>query len=143
MMLNNMFTYVVVVVFERVNSMDKFCNEAYYRFFNALANRTRLAMIDALKDEPKKGAEIAEALDQEPEAVNQYLELMAGCMLLHSEGVGSEKRYSLNREILEPLSEMLSFHASKYCPGLKRCIPGEKLKEYKKREAAKDMFIEH
>jgi DNA-binding transcriptional ArsR family regulator len=123
--------------------VDKFCNEAYYRFFNALANRTRLAVIDALRDKPKTAYEIANVLNQEPEVVSQYVELMAGCMLLHSEGLGKEKRYSLNKEILEPLNEMLSFHASKYCPGLKRCIPGDKLKEYKKREAAKDIFIEH
>ena len=123
--------------------MENFCNEAYYRFFNALANRTRLAMIDALKEAPKTASDIAEILRQDPEVVSHYLELLTGCMLLHKEGIGTEKRYSLNKEILEPLSELLAFHTSKYCPGLKKAIPEEKLRQYQKREASKNIFIEH
>jgi hypothetical protein len=49
----------------------------------------------------------------------------------------------LNKEVLGPLSEILAFHTSKYCPGLKQCVPEEKLKEYMKQEAAKKMYIEH
>jgi hypothetical protein len=62
---------------------------------------------------------------------------------LSSEGSGKEKLYSLNREIVEPFSELLTFHTNKYCPRLKNCIPPEKLKEYMKKEAAKETFIEH
>jgi hypothetical protein len=51
--------------------------------------------------------------------------------------------YSLNKEIIEPLSEILEFYASKYCPGLKECIPPEKVKQYLKKEAAKKTYIEH
>jgi len=60
-----------------------------------------------------------------------------------SEGSGKEKLYSLNMEIVEPLSELLAFHTNKYCPGLTNCIPPEKLKQYMKKEAAKETFIEH
>ncbi len=59
-----------------------------------------------------------------------------------SEGYGKEKLYSLNREIIEPLSELLAFHVDKYCPGFKECIPPEKLKAYMKAEAAKITYIE-
>ncbi|MBT0159758.1 hypothetical protein G4O51_07215 [Candidatus Bathyarchaeota archaeon A05DMB-2] len=47
----------------------------------------------------------------------------------------------MNKEIIEPLSGLLDFHANKYCPELTECIPPEKLKEYMKREAAKVMYI--
>ncbi|HTY75117.1 MAG TPA: hypothetical protein VMD05_06085 [Candidatus Nanoarchaeia archaeon] len=122
--------------------MDKFCNEANYRFFNALANRARLAVIDALIDKPKTAAEVSEALSLELEASTHYLELMAGCMMLTVEGIGKEKRYSLNREILEPLDELLVRHMSKHCPALKRNTPENKLKEHRKRVISKKASLE-
>jgi DNA-binding transcriptional ArsR family regulator len=123
--------------------MEDFSNEAYYQFFSALANRTRLAIIDVLKEGTKTLAEISSALQQEPDVMLRNLEVLEHNTLILSEGSGKEKRYALNKEVLEPLSEILAFHTSKYCPGLKQCIPEEKLKEYMKQEAAKKTYIEH
>jgi DNA-binding transcriptional ArsR family regulator len=123
--------------------MENFSNEAYYRFFSALANRTRLAIIDVLKEDAKTIFEISDALKQEPAVIRQNLEILEHSILILSEGSRKEKRYSLNKEVLEPLSGILAFHTSKHCPGLKECIPEEKLREYMKHEAAKKMYIEH
>lgn len=123
--------------------MERFCNEAYYMFFSTLANRTRLMMIDVLKEGPKTVSEISFALKQEPAITAQNLKLLTECVFLHSEGSGKEKRYSLNREIVEPLGHILALHVEKHCPGLQKCIPEEKLKEYMKKEAAKETYIEH
>jgi DNA-binding transcriptional ArsR family regulator len=123
--------------------MEAFSNEAYYLFFSALANRTRLAIIDVLKEDAKTVSEISKALKQEQEIVRQNLEVLEHCIVVRSEGSGKEKRYALNKEVLGPLSEILAFHTSKYCPGLKECVPEEKLKKYMKQEAAKKMYIEH
>jgi DNA-binding transcriptional ArsR family regulator len=123
--------------------MEDFSNEAYYQFFSALANRTRLAIIDALKEGDKNVSEISNALKHEPEEILQNLKVLEHCVLVLSEGSGEEKRYTLNKEVLEPLSEILAFHSSKHCPGLRECIPEEKLREYMKREAAKKTYIEH
>jgi DNA-binding transcriptional ArsR family regulator len=123
--------------------MEDFSNEAYYQFFSALANRTRLAIIDALKEGGKNVSEISNALKHEPEEILQNLKVLEHCVLVLSEGSGEEKRYTLNKEVLEPLSEILAFHSSKHCPGLRECIPEEKLREYMKREAAKKTYIEH
>jgi DNA-binding transcriptional ArsR family regulator len=123
--------------------MEKFSNEAYYQFFSALANRTRLAIIDVLKEGAKSVSEISSTLKHEPENIIRNLKVLEHCVLILSEGSGEEKRYSLNKEVLEPLSEILAFHTSKHCPGLKECVPEEKLREYMKQEAAKRMYIEH
>ena len=123
--------------------MEDFSNDAYYQFFSALANRTRLAIIDVLKEDAKTLSEISNSLKHEPKIVRQNLEVLEHCIIVLSEGSGEEKRYSLNKEILEPLSELLAFHTSKHCPGLKECIPEEKLREYMKQEAAKKTYIEH
>ena len=123
--------------------MKPFSNEAYYLFFSTLANRTRLAVIDVLSEGPKTLAEISKALEQNEKTIAHNLKFLEGCMIVTSQKSKGKQRYSLNKEIIEPLSEILSFHVSKYCPGLEKCIPPKKLKEYLKQEAAKTTYIEH
>ena len=123
--------------------MEDFSNEAYYLFFSTLANRTRLAIIDVLREGPKNISGVSDALEQEETKVSHNLKLLERSALVRSEGFGKGKLYSLNREVVEPLSELLAFHTNKYCPGLKNCIPPEKLKAYMKKEAEKETFIEH
>jgi DNA-binding transcriptional ArsR family regulator len=123
--------------------MKPFSNEAYYLFFSTLANRTRLAIIDVLSDGSRTIVEISKALDQQETTITHNLKLLESCMIVTSQKSGSEQRYSLNKEIVEPLSEILSFHVNKYCPGFEKCIPPQKLKEYLKQEAAKATYIEH
>lgn len=123
--------------------MKPFSNEAYYLFFSTLANRTRLAIIDVLSEGPKTIAEISKTLDQQETTIAYNLKFLERCMIVTSEKSDGEQRYFLNKEIVEPLSEILSFHVNKYCPGLEECIPPEKLKEYLKQEAAKLTYIEH
>ena len=123
--------------------MENFSNEAYYLFFSALANRTRLAIIDILNEDEKSVVEISNALKQESIVIRKNLEILEQCIIIRSKGSEKNKLYSLNKEILEPLSEILEFHTSKHCPGLTECITEEKLKEYMKHEAAKKMYIEH
>lgn len=123
--------------------MEDFSNEAYFLFFSALANRTRLAIIDILKDGAKSISEISDALKQERGFISENLKVLENCAIIYSEVVGEERRYFLNIEILNPLSEILAFHTRKHCPGLKKCIPSAKLREYMKQEAAKATYITH
>ncbi|HEX9262408.1 MAG TPA: ArsR family transcriptional regulator [Candidatus Bathyarchaeia archaeon] len=123
--------------------MKEFCNEAYYMIFSTLANRTRLAIIDALRTGPKTVSEIKDIFEQDETLISENLKPLVNCALVLPEISEKEKKYSLNKEIIEPLSELLAFHVDKYCPGFKECIPPEKLKEYMKAEAAKTTYIEH
>ncbi len=123
--------------------MKEFCTEAYYVLFSTLANRTRLAIIDTLRDGNKNSSEIAKLLENDENAVLSNLTHLEKCFLVLSSGSGKERTYFLNKEIIEPLSELLEFHVEKYCPGLTKCVPPEKLKEYMKSEASKTTYIEH
>jgi DNA-binding transcriptional ArsR family regulator len=123
--------------------MKNFSNEAYYLFFSTLANRTRLAIIDALKDSPKNISEISATLKLGQDVVSVNLKQLEKCVLVLSESAGNERLYSLNKEIIEPLSDALEFHTAKYCPRMRQCVPQGKLREYLKKEAKKETFIEH
>jgi len=123
--------------------MKDFSNEAYYMFFSTLANRTRLAILDVLKDGIKNIPEISAALNQEQTTVSANLKQLEKCVLVISKSEGNERLYSLNKEIVEPLANILEFHTTKHCPGQRECIPYERLKDYMKKEAATELFIEH
>jgi predicted transcriptional regulator len=123
--------------------MEDFSNDAYYLFFSTLANRTNLAIIDVLSKGDKTALEISTALKHKPEIIRRNLEDLEHCALIRSVKTKKRELYTLNREILEPLSNTLAFHTSKYCPDLKECIPEQKLREYMKKEAAKKTYIEH
>jgi DNA-binding transcriptional ArsR family regulator len=123
--------------------MKSFSNEAYYMIFSALANRTRLAIIDVLSEGSKTLFEVSLALDQQESVIIKDLERLEHSALMCSQGLGEERRYSLNKEFIEPISEILEFHTSKYCPQLKVCIPPDRVRQFIKTEAAKEMFIEH
>lgn len=111
--------------------------------FASLANRTNLAIIDTLKNGSKSIGQINKVLDQEETVVTNSLKMLTKCAITISQGKGKDTTYSLNKELLEPLSELIAFHVDKYCPGFKECISPEKLKEYMKTEAAKITYIEH
>ena len=123
--------------------MNDFSNEAYFLLFSTLANRTRLAIIDTLKDEPKNISQISATLQQEAKLISENLKSLEECVLVNSETKDNKEVYSLNKEIVEPLSHVLERHTAKHCPGLRECIPKEKLREYMKKEAAKATFIKH
>ena len=123
--------------------MKEFSNEAYYLIFSTLANRTRLAIIDTLRELPKTITEISTEIKQEQNIVSANLKQLEKCSLIISKISENKQVYSLNREIVEHLAHILELHAAKHCPGLSECISQEKLKEYMKKEAAKETFIEH
>lgn len=123
--------------------MKAFSNEAYYMFFSALANRTRLAIIDVLKEGPKTLSDVSKVLLQDKNVVSENLKPLVRCVLVLSEGEKDREKFRLNKEIMEPLSELLEFHTEKYCPSFTKCIPPNRLKEYLKEEAARTTYIEH
>ena len=123
--------------------MKEFCNEAYYLIFSTMANRTRLAIIDVLKGGSKTSSEIAKALRQQENVIAENLKPLMKCAIVLPQASEKEKTYCLNKEFVEELSELLAFHVDKYCPGVKECIPPERLREYMKAEAAKTTYIEH
>jgi DNA-binding transcriptional ArsR family regulator len=130
-------------VYGGVFVVRSFSNEAYFKFFSTLADRTRLAIIDVLGDGDRSVFEVAGVLGLDEGVVLGHLEALEGCVVVTGRGSGAGRVFSLNREVVGPLSEVLSFHVEKYCPGLVKCISPGKLREYLKQEAEKNTYIEH
>ena len=76
--------------------MKRGLSEACYLFFATLANPTRLAILELLRDGSKNVTEIAKALDQEQSMVSHNLKPLVRCSLVLVKRRWKERRYSLN-----------------------------------------------
>ena len=122
----------------------KLCTtESCHLFFSTLANPTRLAILETLADSPKNVAQISETLQQEQSMISHNLKPLEECVFVFSEKKGRERIYTLNKEIIEPLFELFTFHQSKYCPNGKVCLTNKGIRLQKIKEANKDLFINH
>jgi len=93
-----------------------------YRFFSTLANPTRLAILEYLREGPKNVMQIAASLGQEQSMISHNLRPLVQCRLVFVDKKWKERVYSLNRETMEPLFKLFSYHAQKYCPNKGACL---------------------
>ncbi|MEM3641275.1 MAG: metalloregulator ArsR/SmtB family transcription factor, partial [Candidatus Bathyarchaeia archaeon] len=93
--------------------MKQSLTEICYMFFSTLANPTRLAILELLRDGPKNVTQIAEALKQEQSMISHNLKPLLRCSFVFPERRKKERVYHLNKETLEKLFKLFSQHAEK------------------------------
>jgi DNA-binding transcriptional ArsR family regulator len=93
--------------------------DRYDVFFNTLANRKRLAILEYLIDKEKANvSEVTEALDFNQSTVSQNLMRLESCGFVTREKNGKQRIYSINDDTIRPLIELIEKHTEKYCSGL-------------------------
>ncbi|MGD8506552.1 MAG: metalloregulator ArsR/SmtB family transcription factor [Candidatus Bathyarchaeota archaeon] len=118
-------------------------SETCYQFFSTLANPTRLAILELLRERPKNVTEISKALNQEQSMISHNLKLLERCRFVSSERRMKERFYSLNKETIEQLFKIFDYHATKYCPTQGRCLTERDLRELKKKDASVSFYLTH
>jgi DNA-binding transcriptional ArsR family regulator len=126
-----------------VTRMKYSLNETCHQFFSTLANSTRIAILEFLRDGPKNVTEIAEALNQEQSMISHNLKLLERCRFVFSERKKREHFYFLNKETMEPLFKIFAYHSKKYCPTGGKCLTNKGLKELKKKDASTPSYVTH
>lgn len=101
--------------------MKKGLTDLCYGFFSTLANPTRLAIIEHLKEGPMSVTELVEALEQEQSMISHNLRPLARCKLVKCKREGKNNIYYLNKETLDPILEAVENHAEKFCENGARC----------------------
>ncbi len=71
--------------------------------FEALANPTRRALFELLREGPRSVNELAEALPVSQPAVSQHLQMLRDARLVRVEKRGRQRIYSIDREGLAEL----------------------------------------
>jgi DNA-binding transcriptional ArsR family regulator len=102
--------------------VKKGLTEICYKFFNNLANPTRLATLEKLMEKPMSVNELADALGQEQSMVSHNLKPLLNCNFVFIEKQGKKSIYSVNQETIGTLFKAVETHAEKYCPTGGKCL---------------------
>jgi DNA-binding transcriptional ArsR family regulator len=123
--------------------MKRGLSERCYTFFKVLANPTRLAILEALRKEPRSVTEIAEILKQEQSMISHNLGPLEKCGFVFSERKEKRRIYSLNKETAGRLFDLFDYHAQKYCPTQGSCLTERGLRQMRKKEASGRLHVTH
>ncbi|MFQ6073840.1 MAG: ArsR/SmtB family transcription factor [Candidatus Bathyarchaeia archaeon] len=116
-------------------------SETCYLFFSTLANPTRLAILELLRDGPRNVTEISEALKQEQSMISHNLKPLERCKFVFSQRRKKERFYFLNKETMGQLFKIFSYHAEKYCPTGGKCLTDRGLQRQKKQGASSSLYF--
>jgi DNA-binding transcriptional ArsR family regulator len=92
-------------------------NSTYHLFFSNLSNPLRIEIVASLKQSPKNVNSIAEDLDVEQSKVSHALAALKSCNIVNVQQKGKERIYSLNKDTVVPMLELIDTHAHVYCKG--------------------------
>jgi DNA-binding transcriptional ArsR family regulator len=98
--------------------------KSYNVFFETISNKTRLNIIELLQKRAMSVNDICRALKEEQSKVSHNLKKLTDCHFLDVEQKGKQRIYSLNKDTIVPLMNLVTKHVHKYCD--KSCIRGAK-----------------
>jgi len=88
---------------------------SYNTFFETIANKTRLSIVEALTKKPMSVTEICNELKQEQSKISHNLKILSDCHFIDSKKDGKKRIYSLNKDTIVPLMKLVSKHVTKHC----------------------------
>lgn len=95
---------------------SKLMQSAYDRFLRTLCNKTRLAIVQSLKNKPKNVTQITEELGIHQTSVSHALKRLLVCGFVFVEKNGKERVYSVNKKkTIKPLIRLMEEHIDSYC----------------------------
>ncbi len=84
-------------------------------FFNTLANKTRLSILYALHESDLSVNEIVDITGYEQSLVSHNLKLLKHCNFVTMEIKGKQRIYSLTKETIAPLFDLVDKHMQTQC----------------------------
>ena len=89
--------------------------KSYGLFFGALANGSRLQIINSLRNSAKNVTEISNETGFEQSMISHNLKTLEYHGMVFLEKKGKYRYYSLNKTTIKPLLELIDKHMKKYC----------------------------
>ncbi|MAG39457.1 hypothetical protein CMI41_00615 [Candidatus Pacearchaeota archaeon] len=89
----------------------------YYVFFSNLSSPLRISIVEALKESPLSVSELSKKLKVEQSKLSHALSNLRCCNIVSVEQVGKKRVYSLNKETIEPILDLIDDHAKTFCSG--------------------------
>ena len=89
--------------------------ETYKFFFSALANPSRLQIINTLREGRKNVTEICNKTNLEQTRASHNLKVLEYHGMIFKEKEGKYRYYSLNTKTIQPLMKFIDEHMEEYC----------------------------
>lgn len=93
--------------------------QSYNAFFTNFANRANLEIISALRERQMNVKTIVKNTGREQSAISHNLKKLCDCNILNVKKQGRERIYSLNKNTVVPLLDLVDKHVRKNCKGCK------------------------
>tara|TARA_Y100000310_G_scaffold242592_1_gene246745 strand:- start:2605 stop:2952 length:348 start_codon:yes stop_codon:yes gene_type:complete len=97
------------------NINEKEVYDAYKIFFGTLVSEPRLKLINLLRKKSMNVSELISELNLDQTAVSHNLARLKRCGFVNIEIKGKYRYYSLNKETIRPLMDIIDKHMAKYC----------------------------
>ena len=106
----------------RTYEVSPFLNHHSYNiFFSNLANPLKIGIILSLRERTKNVTEITRDLNVEQSKISHALQSLKNCNIVNVEQKGKERVYSLNKDTIVPMLELINKHANIHCKN-KSCM---------------------
>ncbi len=90
---------------------------SYNLFFETISTKVRMAILCLLREKPMSVSEICSALGEEQSKISHNLKRLVECHVLEAKQKGKQRFYSLNKDTLLPILDLVEKHVQKYCGG--------------------------
>jgi DNA-binding transcriptional ArsR family regulator len=87
----------------------------YYIFFGNLANPLKVDIISALKEKDSSVQELSRELKAEQSKISHALCSLKHCSIVNVKQSGKKRIYSLNKETILPMLDIIDKHETKFC----------------------------
>ena len=88
---------------------------SYELFFETFSNKTRMKIIEALTQGPKSVTQICKITGEEQSKVSHNLKKLMECHFLDFTRQGKKRIYSLNKDTIIPILNLVEKHVKTYC----------------------------
>ena len=99
-------------------------NSTYHIFFRNLANPIKIKILSELKIKKSSVSELSKKTGIEQSKLSHSLASLKVCNIVKVEQKGKQRIYSLNKETIIPILELIDKHAKTFCN--KNCAGCEK-----------------
>jgi DNA-binding transcriptional ArsR family regulator len=100
-----------------------FNHNNYNIFFTNLANPLKIGIILSLRVKEKNVSELVKDLDVEQSKISHALQSLKACSIVNMKEKGKERIYSLNKNTILPMLELIDKHALTHC-NCSTCMKG-------------------
>jgi DNA-binding transcriptional ArsR family regulator len=100
-----------------------FNHNNYSIFFTNLANPLKIGIILSLRVKEKNVSELVKDLNVEQSKISHALQSLKACSIVNMNQRGKERIYSLNKNTILPMLELIDKHALTHC-NCSTCMKG-------------------